>query len=63
MVREVSELPMVLTQREVGEVLGISRNRAYEVMHSADFPTFRVGKMLRVSKTDFLLWIDQQRGN
>ena len=49
---------MVLTPLDIAAVLGISRNTAYELVHSKDFPAFRVGKQYRVSKTRFLAWLD-----
>ena len=44
-------LSMVLTPLDIAAVLGISRNTAYELVHSKDFPAFRVGKQYRISKT------------
>ena len=51
-------LSMVLTPLDIAAVLGISRNTAYELVHSKDFPAFRVGKQYRISKTSFLAWLD-----
>lgn len=51
-------LSMVLTPLDIAAILGISRNTAYELVHSKDFPAFRVGKQYRVSKTRFLAWLD-----
>lgn len=42
--RKVEELPLVLTPMDIAAVLGISRNTAYELIHSEDFPILRVGK-------------------
>ena len=54
-------LSMVLTPLDIAAVLGISRNTAYELVHSKDFPAFRVGKQYRISKTRFLAWLDGER--
>ena len=51
-------LSMVLTPLDIAAVLGISRNTAYELVHSKVFPAFRVGKQYRISKTRFLAWLD-----
>lgn len=40
-------LPMVLTPSDIGNVLGLSRNRTYELVHSKDFPAFRVPQSRR----------------
>ena len=53
-------LSMVLTPLDIAAVLGISRNTAYELVHSKDFPALRVGKQYRVSKTRFLAWLDRE---
>lgn len=36
-------LPLTLTAPEVGEVLGISRAAAYELVRSKGFPHIRIG--------------------
>lgn len=55
------ELPMVLTPSDISSIMGISRNKAYEYIHSAGFPIFKVGKKLyRVRKDKFLAWLDTE---
>ena len=58
--RQAGELPLVLTPMDTAAVLGISRNTAYEVIHSEGFPAFRVGKQYRVSRERFLTWLDSE---
>ena len=58
--RKVEELPLVLTPMDIAAVLGISRNTAYELIHSEDFPILRVGKQYRVSRKRFLTWLEGQ---
>jgi excisionase family DNA binding protein len=41
---------LVYTIAEVGELLGLTRNTAYEAAKRGDFPTIRVGKLIRVPK-------------
>lgn len=60
-VTNADALPMVLTPLEIGDVLGLSRNRVYELMHSEDFPAFKIGKRLyRIRKDKFLAWLDKE---
>ena len=40
-------LPLTLTAPEVGEVLGISRAAAYELVRSKGFPHIRIGTQYR----------------
>lgn len=50
------EIPMML---DISNIMGISRNKAYEYIHSTGFPIFKVGKKLyRVRKDKFLAWLD-----
>ena len=58
--RQAGEVPLVLTAMDIAAVLGISRNTAYEVIHSEGFPAFRVGKQYRVSRERFLTWLDSE---
>ena len=58
--QKVEELPLVLTPMDIAAVLGISRNTAYELIHSEDFPILRVGKQYRVSRKRFLTWLEGQ---
>lgn len=54
-------LPMILTPLDIAGILGISRNKAYEYIHTAGFPVFKVGeKLYRVRKDKFLAWLDKE---
>lgn len=55
---EAEALPLVLTPMDVATVLGISRNTAYELIHSEEFPAFRVGKQYRISRDRFIAWLN-----
>ena len=54
------DLPLTLTAQEVGEVLGISRAAAYELVRSKGFPHMRIGTRILVPKDKFIQWIDDQ---
>ncbi len=51
-------LPVMLTAPEVGQVLGISRASAYELVRSQGFPKLKVGSRTLIPKDKFLLWIE-----
>ena len=59
--KSYQDLPLTLTVPEVGEVLGISRAAAYELVRSRGFPSMRIGTRILVPKDKFIQWIDQQR--
>lgn len=58
--KNYDDLPLTLTVQEVGEVLGISRAGAYELVRSKGFPRMKIGTRILVPKDKFLAWIDQQ---
>jgi excisionase family DNA binding protein len=39
------------TVEEMGKKLGIGRNAAYEAARRGDFPTMKIGRLIRVPKT------------
>ena len=45
---------------ELAILLGISRSAAYNLMHRADFPSFRIGKRLLVKRDKLTEWLDAQ---
>ena len=52
------DLPLVLNVLDVAAIMGISRNTAYELVHSRDFPKITIGKQYRVPREKFLAWLD-----
>ena len=58
--KSYQDLPLTLSAPEVGEVLGISRAAAYEVVRSKGFPRMKIGTRSRVPKDKIIQWIEQQ---
>ena len=56
------DLPLMLSVPDVAKVLGISRAGAYELAHSREFPSMKVGSRIIIPKDRFLLWIEKQCG-
>ena len=54
------DLPLMLSVPEVGEVLGISRAGAYELVRSKGFPKVKIGNRIVVPKEKFIQWIEDQ---
>ncbi len=50
---------LTLNVRQLAEALGISKKSAYRLTRQADFPAFRVGKLILVSKERLAAWVDQ----
>ncbi len=57
--KSYQDLPLTLTAPEVGEVLGISRAAAYELVRSEGFPRIKIGKRVLVPRDKFIQWIDE----
>jgi len=45
---------------EVGEAIGVSRARAYELIATGTIPSIRVGSSIRVPVDALKQWIDRQ---
>ena len=58
--KNYDDLPLTLTAPEVGEVLGISRAAAYELVRSKGFPSMRIGTRILVPKDRLIAWINEQ---
>lgn len=62
MYKSMDDLPITFGPAELSTILGISRNKAYELANRTDFPTYRVGKKIIISKKHFIAWMDAQFG-
>jgi excisionase family DNA binding protein len=49
-----------LTIRDVQEYLNISKSSAYELVHSKDFPSCRLGGSIRIPRDAFLAWVEMK---
>ena len=56
----IHQLPLMLSARDLAAALGISTPSAYNLLHSADFPTLTIGKRMMVPKEKLLEWINQR---
>ena len=57
--KDLSELPAVMTVKDVQNVLGIHSNNVYELVRKPGFPAIRVSERRIVIPRDrFLQWLD-----
>jgi excisionase family DNA binding protein len=49
---------LVYTVPEAGRLLGLTRNGSYQAAARGDFPTIKIGKLIRVPKAAFHAMID-----
>jgi len=60
--RTYDDLPLMLSVPDVAKVLGISRAGAYELAHSKEFPSMKIGNRIIIPRDKFLIWIEKQCG-
>lgn len=53
--------PEILTVEQAASLLQISRASAYEAVRTQEIPSFRVGRSIRISRTQLLNWIVNQQ--
>ncbi|OUP51661.1 helix-turn-helix domain-containing protein [Pseudoflavonifractor sp. An184] len=49
----------VYTVPEAAEILGVGVNTIYNLSHTRDFPSFRIGKRIVIPREHFLRWMDR----
>jgi excisionase family DNA binding protein len=59
-VKRKEDYPLILTVKDIQEILGIGKRVAYELMERKDFPMVRIGRLKRVNRDSFFNWIEQQ---
>jgi excisionase family DNA binding protein len=52
---------VLLTRKEAAELLGVTERWVQRAIARGDFPHVKVGKLVRVSRTDLLVYIAEQR--
>lgn len=55
----MTELPKLLTARELEERIGIRRARLYELVRSGAIPHVRLGESIRFDPDRIRRWIDE----
>lgn len=63
MYKSLDEIPVTFGPAELASILGISRNKAYELTNRPGFPKYRLGKKIIISKKHFIEWMDEQFGD
>lgn len=48
---------LTLTITEAAQILGVSRSKMYELIHSRDFPCFRLGRRQLISRAGLAEWV------
>ena len=56
--KSLEEVPATFGPMELAGIMGISRNKAYELVNTPGFPKMRVGRRIVISKKHFFAWLD-----
>lgn len=51
------DLPLTLSVRELMPILSIGRNTAYELVHSGQIRSVRIGRKIRIPKAEVLRFL------
>ena len=57
--KQQQDYPILLTVKEVAEIIGCSERVAYEVMEEKGFPLIRIRSYKRVNRDDFFEWMNK----
>lgn len=51
-INNLNDLPLVLTVMEAANILRLKRSTAYELVRQRAIPSFKVGRHIRISRTE-----------
>ncbi|MGM0836745.1 MAG: helix-turn-helix domain-containing protein [Bacillota bacterium] len=57
--KRIDDYPIVLSAKDISEILQISKPTAYELMNHSDFPVIKIGRCKRVLRDEFFKWISE----
>ena len=58
---EIKHEKVMLCTKDVCQIMGIGRDRGYELMGSKQFPTVKVGRKVMVHKEVFDKWLKGEK--
>lgn len=53
------DFPIILTVKDIQEILGIGKAAAYELMDRQGFPCIKIGRLKRVNRDLFFDWLNK----
>ena len=57
----MSNLPELMTVKELREYLKCSNAKAYSLVRSKGFPSFKIGNSFRIRRSEFIEWVQNQK--
>lgn len=61
MKKDEKEQDKLLKVGEVAKILDIGKSKAYEIVTSIGFPVVKIGRLIRVRRSDLDQWIEENK--
>lgn len=58
-----NDIPDILTVNDLQEALKVGRSTAYNLVQNHEIKTFRVGKLIRIRREDFIDYMSKKCDN
>lgn len=58
----MTQLPELMTIKELQNYLGIGKDKAYKLAKSKSFPAVKIGGRYYVIKSNFIVWLGKEKG-
>lgn len=59
MFMEIDTMPLFFNPRQLSDILGICKNKAYQLARSKGFPSMRIGKRIIIHRDRFVEWLSE----
>ena len=57
--KNYDELPLMLSVKEIADLLGISKSSAYVLVQDKNFPSVKIGARVIVPKDKLIEWVNE----
>jgi excisionase family DNA binding protein len=54
------DLPLLLDAAEAAKLLSLSRTKVFDLAHSGEIPSIRIGRAMRIPRDQLVAWIEQR---
>lgn len=62
-IKRTEDIPLIMSVKDVVNLLGISSTNAYALFNRSDFPAICVNRRKLVSRDDFFTWLEAHKNN
>lgn len=58
--KSFDDIPVLLSIEDLQDILNIGRTKAYELIRSGQLRSIRIGRLVRIAKSDLLEFLEDQ---